>query len=150
MAEKLRVGISIGDINGIGMEVIIKTFLDNRMMEICTPIIYGSSKIASYHIKALEIEDFSFNSIKKAEDFNPKRANLVNLWDEEIEINLGESTNTGGKYAFQSLKTAVEDLASGKTDVLVTAPINKKNIQSDEFKFAGHTEFLADYARHHP
>ena len=146
MAEKLRVGISIGDINGIGMEVIIKTFLDNRMMEICTPIVYGSSKIASFHRKALDIQDFSFNIINKAEDFNPKRANLINLWDEEIKIELGESTSTGGEYAFKSLKTAVEDLAGGKTDVLITAPINKKNIQSADFNFAGHTEFLADYA----
>ncbi|MBL4624727.1 MAG: 4-hydroxythreonine-4-phosphate dehydrogenase PdxA [Flavobacteriales bacterium] len=146
MAEKLRVGISIGDINGIGMEVIIKTFLDNRMLEICTPIVYGSSKIASFYRRVLDIPDFSFNIIKKAEEFNPKRANLVNLWDEEIDIQPGESTSIGGEYAFKSLKTAVEDLASGKTDVLITAPINKQNIQSDEFNFTGHTEFLADYA----
>ena len=146
MADTLRVGISIGDINGIGMEVIIKTFLDNRMMEICTPIVYGSSKVTSFHLKALDIQDFSFNVIKKAQDFNSKRANLINLWDEDIDMKLGESTAMGGEYAFKSLKTAVEDLASGKTDVLITAPINKKNIQSDDFKFPGHTEFLADYA----
>ena len=146
MAEKLRVGISIGDINGIGMEVIIKTFIDNRMMDICTPLVYGSSKVASLHLKTLDIQDFSFNVIKKAEDFSPERANLINLWDEDIDMELGESTAKGGEYAFKSLKTAVEDLASGKTDVLITAPINKKNIQSDDFKFAGHTEFLADYA----
>lgn len=146
MAETIKVGISIGDINGIGMEVIMKTFLDNRMMEICTPIVYGSSKIASVHRKALDIADFSFNVIKKAEDANPKRANLLNSWQEETEVNLGESTANGGKYAFQSLKAAVEDLASGKVDVLVTAPINKKNIQSEDFNFAGHTEFLADYS----
>ncbi len=146
MVDKLRVGISIGDINGIGLEVIIKTFLDNRMMEICTPIVYGSSKVTSFHLKALDIQDFSFNVIKKAQDLNPKRANLINLWDEDIDLKLGKSTVTGGEYAFKSLKVAAEDLASGKTDVLITAPINKKNIQSDDFKFAGHTEFLADYA----
>ena len=146
MKDKIKVGISIGDINGIGMEVIIKSFLDNRMMEICTPVVYGSSKIASIHRKALDITDFSFNVIKKAEEANPKRANLLNLWQEEVEINLGKSTSNGGKYAFRSLKAAVEDLASGKIDVLVTAPINKKNIQSDDFNFAGHTEFLADYS----
>jgi 4-hydroxythreonine-4-phosphate dehydrogenase len=144
--EKVVVGISIGDMNGIGLEVIIKTFADNRMLNLCTPVIYGSSKIANFHRKALNIVDFSFNEIKKAEEANTKRVNLINLWNEEVVVEMGKMTAEGGKYAVKSLKAATEDLASNKIDVLVTAPINKKNVQSDDFNFPGQTEFLAQYS----
>ena len=131
LKRKIKVGISIGDLNGIGFEVIIKSFLDNRMMEFCTPIVFGSSKVASYHRKALEIKDFSFNIINSIKDANPKRANLLNVWKEDVEINLGESTAIAGQYAFKSLSKAVEALKNEDIDLLVTAPINKLNIQQN-------------------
>ncbi|MCW3083554.1 MAG: 4-hydroxythreonine-4-phosphate dehydrogenase [Bacteroidetes bacterium] len=142
--EKIIVGISQGDINGIGLEVIIKTFLDPQIFDICTPVLFGSYKTASFHRKALNIEDFSFNQIKDVSEINHKRANIINVYDEDITIELGKQTETGGKYAFLSLEAAAYALAQGKVDVLVTAPINKENIQSPDFKFPGHTEYLDD------
>lgn len=140
---KIKVGISIGDINGIGLEVITKTFRDKRMQELCTPIVFGSSKVASFHRKALEIDDFSFNIIDTVDKANNKKANLINCWKEEASIELGENTEAGGKFAFQSLEAATTALQKGEVDVLVTAPINKQNIQSADFQFPGHTEYLA-------
>lgn len=140
--EKIIVGITQGDVNGIGLEVIIKTFLEPQMLEICTPVIFGSQKTASFHRKTLNIEDFSFNVIRDVNEANPKRANLINVYDEEINIELGKQTETGGKYAYKSLEAATQALQENKIDVLVTAPINKQNIQSETFKFPGHTEFL--------
>ncbi len=142
--EKIIVGISQGDINGIGLEVIIKTFLDPQIFDICTPVLFGSYKTASFHRKALNIEDFSFNQIKDVSEINHKRANIINVYDEDVVIELGKQTETGGKYAFISLEAAAYALAQGKVDVLVTAPINKENIQSPDFKFPGHTEYLDD------
>ncbi|HLS38766.1 MAG TPA: 4-hydroxythreonine-4-phosphate dehydrogenase PdxA, partial [Sphingobacterium bovisgrunnientis] len=142
MSEKLKVGISIGDINGIGLEVIIKSLLDSRMLDFFTPIVYGNTKNASFHRKANNINDFSFNVINDVEQANPKRPNLINCWQEDVKITLGEENEIGGKYAFISLERAVEDLTAGKIDALVTAPINKHNIQSEEFNFPGHTEYL--------
>ncbi|MBC8265826.1 MAG: 4-hydroxythreonine-4-phosphate dehydrogenase PdxA [Flavobacteriales bacterium] len=139
---KIKVGISVGDLNGIGMEVIIKTFLDNRMMELCTPIVFGGAKTASYHRKALEIKDFSFNIINKIKEVNAKRANLLNCWNEEVEIKFGEATEIAGKYAFKSLTEVTDSLKNKEVDVLVTAPINKANIQKNESSFIGHTEYL--------
>jgi 4-hydroxythreonine-4-phosphate dehydrogenase len=144
--ENIKVGITIGDFNGIGMEVIIKTFLDRRILENITPIVYGSGQIASFYRKELEINDFSFNIISKAADAQDNKANLIHLWEEEITVEMGKSTETAGMYAFKSLEAATEDLAAGKIDVLVTAPINKKNIQSDKFNFPGHTEYLTKYS----
>lgn len=140
--EKIIVGISQGDINGIGLEVIIKTFLDPQMLEICTPVIFGSNKTASFHRKALNIEDFSFHPIRTISEINHKRANIINVYDEDIVIELGNQTEAGGKYALKSLEAAVDALAQKKIDVLVTAPINKENIQSPDFQFPGHTEYL--------
>jgi 4-hydroxythreonine-4-phosphate dehydrogenase len=142
--EKIIVGISQGDINGIGLEVIIKTFLDPQMFEICTPVVFGSAKTASFHRKTLNIEDFSFNQIKDVSEINHKRANLINVYEEDINIELGKQTETGGKYALKSLEAAAYALAQGKIHVLVTAPINKENIQSPDFKFPGHTEYLEE------
>lgn len=142
--DKILVGISQGDINGIGLEVIIKTFLDPQMFELCTPIIFGSNKTASFHRKALNIEDFSFNQIKEPSEANHKRANIINVYDEDVTIELGKQTEAGGKYALKSLEAAAYALAQKKIDVLVTAPINKENIQSPDFKFPGHTEYLAE------
>ena len=105
---RIKVGISVGDLNGIGMEVIIKTFLDNRVMELYTPIIFGGAKTSSYHRKALEIKDFSFNIINKIKDINIKRANLLNCWNEEVEIKFGEPSETAGKYASKSLENVTD------------------------------------------
>ena len=146
MAEKIKIGISIGDINGIGLEVIIKTFQDNRMLDFCTPIVYGSSQIASIHRKALEINDFSFNKIKSADQANAKQVNIIECWEEDVNVSFGNDTEDGGKYAFKSLEMATADLMSNNINALVTAPINKHNIQSEDFKFTGHTEYLSEKA----
>ncbi len=141
----VKVGITMGDINGIGVEVIIKALSDNRLMDGITPIIYGSSRVVSAHKKILNLE-FNFNRIEGAEKAIAKKVNLISCWKEEVKVEIGERTATGGKYALKSLEAAVNDLASGKIDVLVTAPIDKKAIQSDDFKFPGHTEYLAKMA----
>ncbi len=140
--NKVKVGITQGDINGISYEVIIKSLLDNRIFDMCIPIVYGSPKVAAYHRKALNIDNFSFNSIRYPEEANPKRANIINCLDDSIRVELGKSTKTAGEASYLSLEAAVNDLTENKIDVLVTGPINKYNIQSDKFNFAGHTEFL--------
>ncbi len=140
--KKIVVGITHGDINGVGYEVIMKCLNDSKINELCIPIVYGSSKVASYHRKALNIENFSFNLIRTAKDANPKRANIINCTDDEVKVDPGKSTPEAGKAAFDALERAVSDLKKGEIDVLVTAPINKKNIQSKDFNFAGHTEYL--------
>ena len=143
--QKIRIGITQGDINGIGYEVILKTLLDNRILEICTPVVYGSPKVAAYHRKTLNISDFSLNIIKSPEEANPKRANIINCISDDIRVELGKSTPAAGEASYLALKRAAEDAKNGKLDALVTAPINKYNIQSDKFKFPGHTEFLKDF-----
>lgn len=139
-----RVAISIGDLNGIGMEVIMKTFQDQRMLEMCTPIVFGSNRIASFHRKALGIQQFNFQSIKHPEEAIPGKVNMINAVEKDLEIQLGQVTADGGKGAFQSLDKACEAIEKGWADVLVTAPINKDNIQSEDFKFPGHTEYLSE------
>ena len=139
---KIKVGISIGDINGIGMETIIKTFKDSRMMDFCTPIIFGSVKVASIHRKTTDIQGLNFNVINKIEDANAKKANLLNLWKDEVEINFGKNSTRSGELSFDSLKQATKALKDKKIDVLVTAPINKSSIQENVRGFIGHTEFL--------
>ncbi len=142
MSDKIRVGISIGDVNGIGLEVIIKTLLDTRILDYCSPVVYGHTKVASFHRKTLAVSDFSFNVINHASQARERRANMINCWEEDVKIELGESTETGGKYAFISLERAMADLLEGSIDALVTAPINKHNIQNENFAFAGHTEYI--------
>ncbi len=139
---KIKVGITHGDINGIGYEVIFKTFADARVYDSFVPVIYGSSKVAAYHRKALNISNFSLNSINNIEDAHDKRVNIINCLDDNIRVELGKSTSIGGDSAFKALERAVKDLKAGKIDVLVTAPINKENIQSETFNFPGHTEYL--------
>lgn len=143
---KVKIGISVGDINGIGIEVIIKTFLDSQMMELCTPIVYASSKTVGLYRKALDVHDFSFNKIKDPSEANAKKANIIDCWEEEIAIAFGQSTPDGGKYSLLSLEASTKDLVEGNIDALVTAPINKDNIQSEEFDFVGHTEYIASKA----
>jgi 4-hydroxythreonine-4-phosphate dehydrogenase len=142
--DKIKLGISHGDINGISYEIIIKTLIDNRLTEFCTPILYGSPKVAAYHRKAINIGNFSLNHINDASEANPKRANVINVIDDNIRVELGKSTEAAGESSFLALEAAVNDLQSGKIDVLLTAPINKRNIQRKDFDFKGHTEYLAE------
>lgn len=135
-------GISHGDINGIGYEVIIKALMDPGINELCVPVVYGSPKVAAYHRKALNINNFSFNNIRSAEEANPKKANMINCLDDNIRVELGKSTPQGGEAALASLERAFEDLKNGKINVLITGPIDKKNIQSEKFNFKGHTDYL--------
>ena len=144
--KTILAGISHGDINGIGYEVIIKALSDPVINDICTPIVYGSPKVAAYHRKALNINNFSFNNIRTAEEANAKKANIINCLDDNTRVELGKSTPQGGEAALISLERAVDDLKSGKINVLITAPIDKKNIQSETFKFKGHTEYLKSRA----
>ena len=143
--KKIRVAITHGDINGVGYEVIIKTFSDSRMFDLCTPALYGSSKVASYHKKLLTsvTQEMNFNVIHDAAEALDNRYNVLNLTQDEIKIDLGKSTEIAGALARKSLDRACEDLKAGKVDVLVTAPINKRNIQAPDFDFPGHTEYLS-------
>jgi len=140
-SEKIKLGISIGDINGIGIEIILKTFLDKRMLDFCTPIIFGSTKLITAYKKPLSINT-PFNGIKFVDKAVEGKLNIVNLWNDDIQIDFGNPTEVSGKYAFKSLEAATNSLKKGDIDVLVTAPINKDNIQSEEFEFPGHTEYL--------
>ncbi len=138
----IRVGITQGDINGIGYEVIFKSFLDARMFDGCIPIIYGSPKTAAYHKKAMNLTLLNLNTVKNADEAVPGKLNVINCNDDNVRVELGKSTEVAGLAAFEALQMATSDILSQKIDVLITAPINKNNIQSDEFKFAGHTEYL--------
>jgi len=140
-SEKIVVGISIGDLNGIGIEIILKIFEDKRMLDFCTPVIFGSTKSLSYHKKLLnsETQIHGITSIKQVTD---NKVNVLNIWKEEVSFEIGKSTKISGEYAFNSLEAAVKHLKENTIDVLLTAPINKENIQSESFNFPGHTEYL--------
>ena len=139
--NKIKVGISIGDINGIGIEVVLKTFEDKRMLDFCTPVLFGSTKVVSFYKKIVN-QNMQIHRISSLKNISDGKINVINSWDEDVEIAPGKSNEVGGKYAFLSLKEAVKALKQGQIDVLVTAPINKENIQSEAFHFAGHTEYL--------
>ena len=139
--QKIRVAITQGDTNGVGYEVILKVFTSPEMLELCTPIIYGSSKIAAYHRKALNLET-SFSTISNAEEARDGRVNLLNCFDEEIKVELGQPSQEAGQAALMALDRAMTDFRKGLYDVLVTAPINKATIQSPSFHFPGHTEYI--------
>lgn len=142
--DKIRVGITHGDFNGISYEIIIKSLLDPRIFDLCTPVVYGSAKVAGYYKGMIpDAESFSFNVITDPEQANPKRANMIVCVDENVKIDVGQPTVISGQYAIASLNAAVRDLKAGKIDVLVTCPINKKNTTGDDFGFIGHTEYLA-------
>ena len=142
-AKKVRLGISVGDINGIGLEVIMKAFSDSRILDLCTPVVYASSKYAMAYQKAMDMKNFSFNFVRPNAKIVANKPNLINCWTEDVVLSLGKETPNGGKYALKSLNATVKALKDGVVDALVTAPINKHNIQSEGFKFPGHTEFLA-------
>jgi 4-hydroxythreonine-4-phosphate dehydrogenase len=140
--NKVIVGISQGDINGIGLEVVLKTLLEPGIADICTPVLFSSQKTVSYYRKVLGLEEFSFNPMREFSQINSKKVNVFVCYEEEVNIEMGKLTEVGGKYAYISLEKATQALLDKNIDVLVTAPINKSNIQGDNFKFVGHTEYL--------
>jgi 4-hydroxythreonine-4-phosphate dehydrogenase len=142
MKNKLKIGISHGDVNGISYEVIIKTLMDNRINELCTPIIYGSPKVLAYHRKTLNIEDFSPIGITSPEEARSNKSYIINCVDENIRVELGKCTESAGIDSYKALKAATDALEEGKIDALVTGPVNKQNIQHSEFNYSGHTEYL--------
>lgn len=146
MSNKIKVGITHGDINGVGYETILKVLEDPRIAELCTPVVYGSAKIAASYRKTLGMDNIPFNQIENADDARQGANNIINVVGEDVRAEPGQSSETAGKAALAALETAVADLKDGKIDVLVTAPINKANIQSETFHFPGHTEYLEDAA----
>jgi 4-hydroxythreonine-4-phosphate dehydrogenase len=136
------IGISVGDLNGIGTELIIKTFSDHRLLELCTPLIFGSNKLINFYRKSLPEINLNYQNVKDLTRITPKQVNIFNCWEEEIAIVPGQLTDIGGSYAVKSLVAAVEALRDKKIQGLVTAPIHKKNTQSPSFDFTGHTPYL--------
>lgn len=145
--DKLKIGISIGDINGIGLEIILKTLSNPKVTQYFVPVVYGSSKVVSYHKNIVGV-DFQFQSTRGADRLNLEKINIVNCWQENVNITLGKPTELGGKYAIRSLEVATEDLRNGLIDALVTAPINKHAMQLGGFEFPGHTEYLTAHFGH--
>ncbi|HJG76894.1 4-hydroxythreonine-4-phosphate dehydrogenase PdxA [Phocaeicola barnesiae] len=141
--RKIRIGITHGDINGVGYEVILKAFSDPTMLELCTPIIYGSPKVAAYHRKAMDIQT-TFSIVNSRADIQDGRVNILNCTEDELKVELTKPTAEAGKAALSALEKALQDYREGVFDVLVTAPINKHTIQSDTFHFPGHTEYIEE------
>lgn len=139
--DSVIVGISIGDINGVGIEIILNTFDDKRLLELCTPVLFGSKKVLSTYRSILKLNT-PVHSIKSMDQVIHGKINLINVWQEDVDVNPGKADKTGGKYAFKSLEAAVYALKNDEIDFLLTAPINKDTIQSENFNFPGHTEYL--------
>jgi len=139
------IGITCGDLNGIGTELIIKVFSDSRVLELCTPVIFASNKVINFYRKTLPEINFNWQNIKDLSRLNAKQMNIYNCWEEDVNITPGQLTESGGKYAVKSLQAAVHALKQNHIDGLVTAPIHKKNVQSAEFNYTGHTPFLKNY-----
>lgn len=139
------IGFSCGDLNGIGIELIIKTLSDNRILDICTPVVFASNKSINFYRKSLADINLNYASSKDASRINPKQINIVNCWEEEVAITPGQLNEIGGKYAIISLRAAAQALKDGQIQGLVTAPIHKKNVQSADFSYSGHTPFLKDF-----
>ena len=136
------VGISIGDINGIGPELIVKTFADGRMTDICTPVVFGNNKAVNFYRKSVAEANLNFNIVKDLEKLNPRQLNVLNCWEEEVAVTPGEVNEVGGRHAILSLKAAGEALKANHIHALVTAPINKRNTHQDDFPYAGHTPYF--------
>lgn len=139
---KLRIGITQGDINGIGCEVVLKTLSDARILELCTPVLYSSPKVIAYYRKALNLTTLNTVAIRSAAETQEEKINVVNCLNDEVHVDIGKSTEMGGQAALASLQAAVKDMQGNYLDAMVTAPINKHNIQSEQFRFPGHTEYL--------
>ena len=144
-ANKPVIGISSGDLNGIGIELIIKVFSDSRILEQCTPVIFSSNKAINFYKKSVPDANMNYQQVKDLSYLNPKQVNIFNCWEEEAVITPGQLTETGGRYAIKSLVAATRALKEKKIQGLVTAPIHKKNIQSPDFSYTGHTPFLKDF-----
>ena len=142
--EKPVIGITTGDLNGIGPELIIKTFSDNRLLDLCTPVVFSSSKVINFYRRILTEYPLSFTNTKDLSKLNPKQVNIFNCWDEEVPIQPGALTESGGKYAVRSLMVAAQCLKDNELDAIVTAPIHKSNTQLPDFPYTGHTPFLKD------
>ncbi len=140
--EKPKIGISIGDLNGIGPEIILKTLSDSRVNSMITPVIYGQSRVLSFYKKNLGIEEFNYSQVKQKGQFSVKQINVVNCWEDVIELKPGEASKESGKASLIAIEKAVEELKEGLIDALVTAPIDKSSIHSEAFPFKGHTEYL--------
>ncbi len=140
--QKPVIGFSCGDLNGIGLELIIKSLSDSRILDICVPVVFASNKSLNFYRKAVPDINFSYQSTKEFGKFNPKQLNIFNCWEEEVQITPGQLNEIGGKYALLSLQQSVEALKAGHIHGLVTAPIHKKNIQSEAFNYSGHTPYL--------
>lgn len=143
--NKPVIGITCGDLNGIGIELIIKTLSDSRILEFCTPVIFATNKTINFYRKTLPDVNFNFSAVRDSTRINNKQVNVYNCWDEEVNITPGQLTPEAGKYAVQSLTIAMEALKAGKLDGVVTAPLHKKNVQSDKFNYTGHTPFLKSF-----
>lgn len=144
--KKIKAAISCGDVNGIGLEVIIKSFLDTRMFELCTPVVYAEQKTAAAYRKKLGVQDFSFFQAADHSKVNAKRVNIIDTIDTPVEVKFGTVTDEAGHLAHESIKKATDALAASHADILVTAPIHKTNIKWEHEGVKGHTEFLANYA----
>lgn len=141
--DKIRIGITHGDVNGVGYEVILKAFADPVMLELCTPIVYGSPKVATYHRKALDLPT-NFSIVNSAAEASHNKLNIVNCGDDEVKVEFSKPTPEAGKAALDALEKALQEYREGLFDVLVTAPINKHTIQSETFRFPGHTEYIEE------
>ncbi|MBY0433251.1 MAG: 4-hydroxythreonine-4-phosphate dehydrogenase PdxA [Cyclobacteriaceae bacterium] len=140
--NKPRIGITLGDLNGIGPEVVIKALADNRILSSITPVVYGSTRVLSYYRKLMGMEEFNYSQVRTKGQFFPKVINVVNCWEEELKITPGQPSRESGKAALMSLTQVVQDVKEGLLDGFVTAPIDKNTIHSTEFPFRGHTEYL--------
>lgn len=142
--DKPVIGITTGDLNGVGLELIVKIFSDGRMMDLCTPILFGSNKVLNFYRKSLNDYSLNFHAIKKLDTLNHKQLNVFSCWEEEVNITPGQLNEVGGKYAIRSLEVATQCLIEGQIDAIVTAPIHKSNTQLPNFKYPGHTPFFKD------
>lgn len=140
--ERIIVGITQGDMNGIGPEVIIKTFMEPMMLELCTPVLFSSQKMMAVQRKAASVEDFSFNLVRDLTQLNPKRVNLLNIYDEEVNVEFGTASPVAGRYALRSIDAGCDALLDGSIDVLITAPIDKNSVAAEVPGFNGHTDYL--------
>ncbi|MBT1702334.1 4-hydroxythreonine-4-phosphate dehydrogenase PdxA [Fulvivirgaceae bacterium PWU20] len=145
MHERAKIGITIGDINGIGPETIIKALADHRILSMITPVIYGSGKVLAFYKKQLSVDDFNYTQVKNRGQYAHKAINVVNAWEDNLEIVPGKPSQEAGKAALASIKLACEDLKEGVIDALVTAPVDKHTIHSPEFPFKGHTEYITQF-----
>ncbi|MBL7720020.1 MAG: 4-hydroxythreonine-4-phosphate dehydrogenase PdxA [Flavipsychrobacter sp.] len=142
--EKPVIGITTGDLNGVGPELIIKTLSDTRILELCTPVVFSSNKVINFYRKTIAETPFNFSNTKDLTKLSPKQVNIFNCWEEEVPIQPGALTDSGGKYAVRSLMVATQCLKDGQLDALVTAPIHKSNTQIPDFPYTGHTPFLKE------